>query len=55
LQDLWEYNSLSDTWSQKSDFAGIPRFNSVGISSSNKCYFGLGCNKSETNDFWEFK
>ena len=57
--DFWEYNPVSNTWTQKANFAGTGtgRHGSVGFSIGSKGYVGLG-NTSLTgnyqNDFWEY-
>lgn len=56
--DLWEYDALSDSWTQKAD---VPNFVgkdfSVAGVINNKAYVGLGCNVDQTinhQDFWEY-
>jgi len=52
--DLWEYNSITDEWTEKASF-GEPRVCGVGFSINGKGYIGLGSiNNNETNDFWEY-
>lgn len=56
--DFWEYNPLTDTWTQKSLFAGGPRDRAVGFSIGEKGYIGTGYffngSPNITNDFWEY-
>ncbi len=61
--DFWEYNSLTDTWTQKANFAdpgSNPRKNAVGFvlgaSGSEKVYVGMGGNYAgnQLKDFWAF-
>lgn len=55
-RDFWEYDPISDTWAQKSDFGGIERINAVAFAISNKGYVGTGWDSNGTylNDFWEY-
>lgn len=48
---FWQYDPAVDTWTQKADFGGTPRFDAVGFSIGNKGYIGSG---SDTKDFWEY-
>jgi hypothetical protein len=50
-QDFWEWDQATDTWTQKTNFAGIPRGYAVGFSIGNKGYVGTG---RLEKDFWEF-
>lgn len=55
VKDLWEYNSVTDSWIQKIDFDGTPRFGAIGFSIGNKGYIGLGWDAdSLRSDFWEY-
>ncbi len=58
LKDFWEYDPISNTWTQKSDFGGNARINAVGFSIGTKGYIGTGSltvdNNSYTKDFWEY-
>ena len=40
--DFWEYNPLSNIWTQKSDFPGEGRLGTKGFSVNGKCYAGFG-------------
>ncbi len=40
LNDLWEYNSLTDTWSQKANFPCAGGTDFCGFSLNAYCYFG---------------
>src|SRR3954468_6201863 len=42
LKDFWEYDTLTNTWTQKADFGGGTRFNGVAFTIGNKGYAGLG-------------
>ena len=61
LEDFWEYDPSSNSWTQKADFAGGPRYHTVGIGYGNKAYVGTGRHLTippvtfqlET-DWWEF-
>lgn len=58
LKDLWEYDAVSDIWSQKADFGGIARASAVGFSIGNKGYLGTGFNQAGAyvgeGDFWQY-
>ena len=54
LNDFWEYNPVSNTWSQKADFPGEGRQAAVGFSIGNKGYIGTGSGSPYLQDFWEF-
>ena len=55
LDDFWEYDPFSDTWSQKSNFGGGLRSNAVGFSIGSKGYIGTGnATSGLVNDFWEY-
>jgi N-acetylneuraminic acid mutarotase len=59
FEDFWEYDPLSNTWVQKSDFSGGGRKGAIGFSIANKGYLGTGSNSdtwpfNATNDFWEY-
>ncbi|MDI6741808.1 MAG: kelch repeat-containing protein, partial [Smithella sp.] len=52
--DFWEYDPVSDTWTQKADFAGTARQAAVGFAIENKGYVGTGYDGVNTRDFWEY-
>ena len=56
LNDFWEYNQATDTWTQKADFGGAPRLNAVGFSIGSKGYIGTGIDSlgNNLNDFWQY-
>ncbi|MCY7410951.1 MAG: hypothetical protein LH473_11810 [Chitinophagales bacterium] len=55
-KDLWEYNPVTDRWTQKADFAGGGRENQASFTIGSKAYLGTG--EGEFNikkkDFWEY-
>ena len=58
-KDFWEYDPLSNTWTQKADFGGSPRFFAIGFAIGSKGYIGIGRDtsdgsKGDTKDFWEY-
>jgi N-acetylneuraminic acid mutarotase len=57
-QDFWEYDPKKDSWTQKADFAGLPRTSAVGFSIGNKGYIGTGYNNDNRGvylkDFWQY-
>lgn len=55
LNDLWEYEPVLDSWTQKANFPGIPRHGATGFSIENKAYVGTGINGTQAlSDFWEY-
>ena len=54
--DFWEYDPISDTWTQKADFGGGQRQHATGFSLGDYGYVGLGRDSLDeyTSDFWEF-
>jgi len=53
-KDFWEYDPITDIWTQKADFAGIGRNAASSFSIGSKGYIGLGLNGVLLNDFWEY-
>jgi len=58
FQDFWEWNQISNVWTQKANFAGMKRFSAVGFSIGSKGYIGTGAEDGGNNkyyiDFWEW-
>lgn len=53
--DLWEYDPTDNSWTQKSNFPGKARYDSVAFVIENKAYVGTGQGKSGyLHDFWEY-
>ena len=57
--DFWEYNPVTDTWTQRASLKGGKRVYAIGFSIGNKGYLGLGTvqgpNSPESKtDLWEF-
>jgi hypothetical protein len=54
--DFWQYEPLTDTWDQKANFAGTPRYGSTGFGIFPNAYLGTGYDNSlsYTSDFWEY-
>ena len=54
-QDFWEYDPISDIWTQKADFGGGPRESAVGFSINSRGYVGTGgSHQGIWKDFWEY-
>lgn len=53
LTDFWEYDTLTNSWSQKASFPAGSRVGPVGFSLANKGYVGLGRGLYGA-DIWEF-
>jgi N-acetylneuraminic acid mutarotase len=49
--DFWEWDQMTNTWIQKSDFLGTPRSGAIGFSIGTKGYIGTG---KHMDDFWEW-
>ncbi len=54
FREIWEYDPITDNWSQLTDFPGGARVLPVGFAINNKGYFGMGNTASQQIDFWEF-
>ncbi|MBX7140857.1 MAG: FG-GAP-like repeat-containing protein [Chitinophagales bacterium] len=53
--NLWQYDALTDEWTQVADFGGTPRDAAVGFSVANKGYVGLGSwSDDEQSEIWEY-
>jgi hypothetical protein len=55
-KDFWEYDPISNNWTQKSEFGGTSRYGAVGFSIDGKGYLGTGSDAMSgyEKDFWEF-
>ena len=53
-KDLWEYDPIADTWTQKANFPGPARYGAVGFSIGKKGYVGTGSDDygNHMQDFW---
>ena len=57
LNDFWEYDQVSDSWTQKANVPGPARQNAVGIGLNGKGYVGLGTSPPslpDCDDFYEY-
>jgi len=59
LNEVWKYDSQSDTWTQLDTFPGKPRVMAVAVTINGKGYVGMGCNghphsENVFRDFYEF-
>jgi N-acetylneuraminic acid mutarotase len=60
FKDMWEYNPVNNTWTQKSDFPGLKRRWLNGFTINDKVYVGLGvfmisaANYNYYTDLYEF-
>jgi len=55
LKDFWEYNPISDSWTQKADLEGPERWEAIGLSNSTKGFIGTGQGQGDyLIDFWEY-
>ena len=59
LNELWQYNPVTENWKQMADFPGQERWAPVGFAINNKGYIGTG-NYNDgggdiyLDDFWEY-
>ena len=59
LRDFWEYDTATDTWTQKNNFGGISRYLALGFAVGGKGYICFGAdsihnNFSTAHDMWEY-
>ncbi|MBL7137376.1 MAG: hypothetical protein ISS17_01200, partial [Bacteroidales bacterium] len=55
LNDLWEYDTYSNTWTQKAPLPGVGRAYATAFALHDKIYIGLGNNGSAyLKDWWEY-
>ena len=55
--DMWEFDPVTNLWTQVADFAGIPRYTGVAFSIGSKGYIGTGKSHSSTiffDDMWQY-
>jgi N-acetylneuraminic acid mutarotase len=54
--DFWEYDPVSNVWTQKANFGGGKRVGAVGFSIGSNGYIGTGKDDTETfkSDFWKY-
>ena len=55
LQDFWEYDPLANTWIQKTDFPGVPRYAAIGFGIGEKGYLGTGINYVSATEYTFYK
>lgn len=56
-QDLWMYDTISETWTQKADFVGIGRIGAFSMVMNNKAIIGTGelAGGSRTNTVYKYE
>jgi|GEM_PF-420605 len=57
MNDFWEFNPATNTWTQKASLPGQPRAGAVGFAINGKGYLGTGelaAPNDYINDFWEY-
>ena len=54
--DLWQYNAVTDVWTQMANLPGVARTRGVAFAVNNKGYLGLGMDATGVflNDLWEY-
>ncbi|MFD2722146.1 T9SS type A sorting domain-containing protein [Hymenobacter monticola] len=53
-RDCWEFNPLTDTWTQKANFGGSARAYPSAFSIGGEGYVGLGASSGRFFDLWRF-
>ncbi len=55
MNDLWEYDPVTNAWTRKADFPGTARYSAVAFTLNGKGYVGTGYNGSTYfKDFWQY-
>jgi len=56
LKEFYQYDFANDSWTQKANFGGIPRYSAVGFSIDSKGYMGTGraTPGQWLQDIWEY-
>ena len=55
FKDFWEYNSLTDSWTQLPDYPGVVRSYGIGAVIGDKAYIGFGhSGNTYLTDWWEY-
>lgn len=54
LNDTWEYDPLSNSWSRKDDFAGSIRYGATSFAINGFGYLGTGYDDNYLKDFYRF-
>lgn len=54
LDDTWEYDPITDKWTQMDNFPGGKRMGAIGFSIGNYGYVGTGYNDNYLKDFYRF-
>jgi len=56
MKDFWEYDPVTNVWTQKADFGGSKRYKATGFAIGTKGYIGTGydLNGSFVKSFWEY-
>ncbi len=55
--DFYQYDAITDSWSQKNNFPGPARYGTYGISLNGKAYVGFGVDDANNiyyNDWWQY-
>jgi N-acetylneuraminic acid mutarotase len=54
VNDIWEYDQATNTWTQMADFPGTARYTALAFALGSKGYVGTGWNGSFFNDLWQY-
>ncbi len=54
LKDWWQFDPVGNTWTRKTDFAGIQRYQASAFSIGDRGYVGIGMYYTMLKDFWEY-
>lgn len=52
--ELWEYDPIADSWTQRTSFPGDKRAGTSEFVINNRAYIGTGFSIKHLNDFWEY-
>lgn len=53
-KDFWEYDPVTNTWTQKADFGGTARTNAIAFAANGSGYIGTGFDGNMKYDFWVY-
>ncbi len=54
LSDFWEYDPVTNSWTERASFGGGARYSAVAFEILGKAYVGTGFDGSYLKDFWSY-
>ena len=54
LNDTWQFDPATNSWTQKANFGGTARYDAVAFSVNDKGYITTGYDGNYTKDFWVY-